>query len=124
VFVLFLIFASLALVILPIGYARLCHTMRKQGVERPPVISFFLSFGTLGGLCVMFALSPSPVGLICFLPVFLSSMLSFFASIKLSIQGEDDWYHKMAIGTGFLASIPFVIVVGIITFGLLGHAAR
>jgi len=62
-----------------------------------------------------------PLGIFCLPFILISSMASFFVSLRALIKRQEASYlHDLAMGTGFVASLPFVFSASAMVFGLLG----
>jgi hypothetical protein len=117
--ILFIIFAILALVALPWGYAVLYQAMSKAGASRMVKTTFFFSFGTFGGICLMGCFG-IPLGLFCYPPVLLASMLACGSAVWLGISGPA-LYRVAAINTACVASLPFALLIAMLVIGLASH---
>jgi hypothetical protein len=118
--ILFGIFAILALIVLPWGYTSLYRAMSKAGTSRLVKATFFFSFGTFGGICLMGCLG-IPLGIFCYPFVLLASLLACGSAIRLGIS-EPIPYRMAAINTACVASLPFVLLIAMLVYGLTIHS--
>lgn len=114
-----LIFAVLAGLVLPIGYGCLCGVMRERQVPRPPVMPFFLLFGTTGGWMLAALLAPSALSAGCMALLLTAAPLALlFCSINLAFQRERTPFHRFAMRGGF----AYAGLLGIV--GIMAMLAR
>jgi hypothetical protein len=92
----------LAVLILPLGYARVLVLMKKREIARPPKLPFFFLFGTLGGWIVAYLLSPSGLAALCMAALATAAPLALLASSALlATRPERTSFHRFAMWAGF-----------------------
>lgn len=103
-----------AALVLPIGYIRLCDSMRERDVPRPPRVAFFFLFGTVGGWVLAFMLSPSGLAAMCIVLMLSLAPLAMLAcSTYLAVQPERTSFHRFAMWSGF--AYCGILTLGVIT---------
>jgi hypothetical protein len=96
------ILAVLALFVCPAAYIALCIWMGAASVQRPPYLSLFFVFGTVGGWMLAFALSPSGLAAVSIIFLVTAAPLALLvSSIFLAIRRERTIYHRVALWGGF-----------------------
>ena len=60
-----ILFLTLALLIVPIAYIALCIRMKSYRPSGLCYVAYFVLFGTVGGWCLAFGLSPSGLAATC-----------------------------------------------------------
>jgi len=101
-----------ALIVLPLSYVGVLVWLNKARLVHPPQSEFFVAFGTLGGLFLAFAFSPSPLAALCAAFTYLVSFpVSLFYIFRLmSRRAPKSRYHRfalMALCCGLL--LPFLL---------------
>ena len=114
-----LVFTILGLVVCPAAYISLCVRMGSLDVVRPPYLSFFFIFGTVGGLMVGLALSPSGLAAACLIfLVTLAPLALVTSSVYLVKRPERSRYHRIALWSGFI--YPMLLACWILVIVLFG----
>jgi hypothetical protein len=97
-----LILIGVAIFACPAAYVWLCDTMRCARIARPPIVPFFLVFGTVGGWVLAAALSPSGLAATSLIFLATAAPLALVASsVYLIRRPERSIYHRVAIWFGF-----------------------
>jgi hypothetical protein len=111
-----LVLGLIAILGLPFGYIGLCGQMRSENVERPPIIPFFILFGTVGGWLLGFAVLQFfwVLGALVFAVFFYSSALAvLLTTVYLLISRRPSIYHRIALRlcVGYIACLVIAAVV-------------
>jgi hypothetical protein len=112
-----------AVVLLPCAYLGLCVWMLTKKIPRPPLVSYFLLFGVLGGWTFAFAMSPS--GLAALSIVFLgviAPMGTLLGAALVLRRRSLTWYHRCALYLSL--SYPVAVVVAVLCVVLVSRSAR
>ena len=114
-------FLTLALIVCPLFFFILLSHLRRNQVEKPPIASLFLLFGTIGGWLLAFALAPSGLSAISIvLLTTIAPLALLISSLLLSSLKKKTIYHKIPMWFGFayLFSLSLVLTLTAVTQSL------
>jgi hypothetical protein len=105
-----MILLALAVGILPVGFLSLCVVMAKRDVHRTTVRAYFFLFGTVGGWCLAFALSPSGLAAMCIMFLLMTSPVCLVSSLFLRRARKDrNRFDSVAMYGGYAYSVLFAV---------------
>lgn len=104
-----MILLALGGAILPVGFLSLCGVMAKRQVHRTTVRAYFFLFGTVGGWCLAFALSPSGLAAICIMFLLITSPVCLISSLFLRRRKDRNRFDSVAIYGGYAYSVLLAV---------------
>ena len=106
------VFLGLALCVIPASYIALCVWMVTRRAHWWSYVAHFFLFGTVGGWCLAFGLSPSPLAALCLLFLLVTSPVCILTSFWLESRSNCNAFDRAAVVGGY-------VYLGLFTCGLL-----
>lgn len=112
------VFLGLALVIVPLCFAGLCAFMLYRRTHWYSYPAYFFLFGTIGGWCLTFGLSPSPFAAAGSIFMVLTLPVCLIYSLFLQFRKNRNRFDSVAMVGGY--SYTALLAVGVISLILVG----
>jgi len=109
-----------ACVVIPVCFAVLCVVMLHRRARWYAYPAYFVLFGTVGGWCLTFGLSPSPLAAMCVMFMVLTSPVCLLCSLYLQGRKDLDKFGSAAMIGGYSYSgLLGIAVISLIVIGTL-----
>jgi hypothetical protein len=99
------VFLGLAFVVIPASYLALCVWMTIRRSHWISFLAHFFLFGTVGGWCLAFGLSPSPLAAISIVFLLLTCPVCLITSLCLRFRKDRNRFDSVAMVGGYAYSI-------------------